>query len=69
MEAIGKACSNWLDVTEAHCQLVNLISTLEVDKRIEEFNGKNDYYPMYERAHMYMKQVSDLLQFWRGTWN
>jgi len=67
MEAIGKACSNGLDVTEAHCQLVSLISTLEVDKWIEKFDWKNDKYPVYKKARMYMKQVSDLLQFLRGT--
>ena len=61
MEVIGKACSYGLDVTEAHCQLVSLISTLELDKRIEEFGWKNDKYPMYNWAHMYMKQVSNLL--------
>ena len=47
----GKACSNAFDVTEAYCQLVSLISTLELDKRIEEFDWKNDKYPVYKRAH------------------
>ena len=42
--AIGKACNNGLDVIEAHCQLVSLISTLELDKWIKEFDWKNDKY-------------------------
>ena len=67
MEAIGKACNNVLNVIEAHCQLVSLISTLELDKWIEEFDWKNTKYPVYKKAHIYMKQVGDLLQFLRGT--
>ena len=51
MEAIGKACGNGFDVTKAYCQLVSLISTLEQDKWIEEFDWKNDKYPVYKRAH------------------
>ena len=56
LDAIGKACSNGLDVTEAYCQLVSLISTLELDKWIEEFDWKNDKYHVYNRARMYMKK-------------
>ena len=67
MEAVREACSNGLDVTEAHCQLVSLISTQELEKRLEEFDQKNDKYPMYRWARSYMKQVSNLLQFMRGT--
>ncbi len=63
----AEACSNGLDVTEAHRQLVSLVSTLELEKRMEEFDQKNDKYPMYKWARMYMKQVSNLLQFMRGT--
>ena len=48
MEAVREACSNGLDVTEAHRQLVSLISTLELEKRMEEFDQKNDKYPMYK---------------------
>ena len=67
METVWEAYSNGLDVTEAHCQLVSLISTLELEKRLEEFDQKNDKYPMYRWARSYMKQVSNLLQFMRGT--
>ncbi len=34
MEAVRAACSNGLDVTEAHHQLVSLISTLELEKQM-----------------------------------
>lgn len=34
---------------------------------MEEFDCRNDKYPMYKWARMYMKQVSNLLQFLRGT--
>ena len=46
MQAVREACSNGLDVTEAHCQLVSLVSTLELEKQMEEFDQKNDKYPM-----------------------
>jgi len=58
MEAVGEACRNGLDVTEAHRQLISLISTLELDKRMEEIDRKNDRYPMYKWAHMHMKQAT-----------
>jgi hypothetical protein len=67
MEAVREACSNGLDVAEVHRQLVRLINTLELVKQMEEFDQKNDKYPMYKWARMYMKQVSNLLQFMRGT--
>ena len=34
---------------------------------MEEFDQKNDKYPMYKWIRSYMKQVSSLLQFMRGT--
>ena len=67
METVREACSIGFDVAEAHRQLVSLVNTLELEKQMEEFDQKNDKYPMYKWARMYMKQVSNLLQFMRGT--
>ena len=55
LQSIGKASSNGLDVSEAHCLPISLISTLELDKRIEELNWKNDKYPVYKKARVYIK--------------
>ena len=67
MSAVRKACSNGIDVAEAHRQLVASVNNLELKRQMEEFDQKNYKYPMYKWARMYMKQVSNLLQFLRGT--
>ena len=34
---------------------------------LDQFDSENEKYPMYNWAHIYMKQVNNLLQFIRST--
>ena len=50
----------------AHGDLEALVSTVNIFKLTEEFNKKNNKYPMFKWTRMYMRQVTDLLQFLRS---
>ena len=47
----------------AHGDLEALVSTLNILKLTEEFDKENNKYPMFKWTRMYMRQVTDLLQF------
>ena len=54
------------DMQNAHGDLEALVSTVNIFKLMEEFDKENNKYPMFKWARMYMRQVTDLLQFLRS---
>lgn len=67
LENVRTSCQNGLDIAQAHRELVNLASNLKLVETLEAFDHENEKYPMYKWARIYMRQISNLLQFMRGT--
>ena len=73
LQNLTHACSGKHTVDKAHQQLKSAMLAADFQKLMDEFDAANEKYPLYKWARMYMRQVTDLLQFIRGTrqrqWN
>ena len=67
LQNLTDSCKTQVDVSEAHTDLLDTMSALNINDLMDEFDSMNSVYPMYRWARMYMRQVTTLLQFVRST--
>ena len=64
---LSAACIAKCGVHEAHRALLVTMEELNLHKQLADFDARHSDQPMFQWAHMYMRQVLTLLQFQRAT--